>query len=76
MGVGVVGEVDAEVARATRTPELMQRLLVNLERGQVLKQRAVTPAVNGCVDPFRRQAMISGDLRGVLTHGLAWCLIA
>ena len=34
MGVGVVGEVDAEVARATGTPELMQRFLVNLERGR------------------------------------------
>src|SRR5687768_9059942 len=68
LGVRVVGEVDAKVARATRTAELMQRLLVTLERGQVLEQRAVTPAVDGCVDPFGRQAMISGDTRGVLAH--------
>ena len=68
MGVGVIDEVDAKVARATRTSELMQRFLVNLERGQVFKQRAVTPAVDGRVDPFRRQAMILGDTRGVLGH--------
>ena len=68
VGVGVIDEVDAKVARATRTSELMQRFLVNLERGQVFKQRAVSPAVDGRVDPFRRQAMILGDTRGVLGH--------
>jgi hypothetical protein len=37
-GVGVVDEVEAKVARATRTAEPMQRFLVDLERGQVLEQ--------------------------------------
>jgi hypothetical protein len=43
MGIGVIDEVDAKVARATRTAELMQRFLVNLERGQLFEQRAVPP---------------------------------
>ena len=74
MGIGVVDEVDAKVTRAARTAELMQRFLVNLERGQFFEQRAVPPTVDGCVDPFGGKAMISGDPRGVLTHRPAWCL--
>ena len=76
MGVGVIDEVDAKVARATRTAELMERFLVDLERGQVFEQRAVTPAVDGCVDPFRSQAMISADTCGVLAHRSAsWPIV-
>jgi hypothetical protein len=71
MGVRVIGEVDAQVARAARTAELMQRFLVNPERAQVLEQRAVTAAVDGCVDPFGGEAMIPGDARDVLTHRAA-----
>jgi hypothetical protein len=50
-----IDEVDAKVALATRTAELMQRFLVDLERGRVFEQGAVTPPVVGCVDPFARQ---------------------
>ena len=75
MGIGVIDEVDAKVARATRTAELVQRFLVNLERGQVFEQRAIPPAVDGCVDPFGSQAVISGGTRGVLTHRPTCCLI-
>ena len=64
MGVGVGGEVDAEVARSTRTAEPVQRRLIGVERGQVLEQRAVAPAGGGGVDPFGREAVISGDARG------------
>ena len=71
LGVGVAAEVDAKVAQATRTAEGMQRLLVDFERGQVFKQQAVTPAVGGCRDPFGRQAVILGDMRGVLAHTAA-----
>ena len=71
VGVGVVGGVDAEVARAARAAERVQRFLVDLERRQVVEQRAVAPAVDGRVDPFGRQAVISGDARGVLGHTAA-----
>jgi ferredoxin len=78
IGVGVIGDAGAEVARSTRTAELMKPLLVNVQRGHVFEQRAVTAAVDGRVDAFRRQAVISGDTPGVLgtrVHGsssLAW----
>ena len=48
-----IDEVDAKVALATRTAELMQRFLLDLERGQVFEQRVVTPPVVGCVEPVR-----------------------
>jgi hypothetical protein len=71
MRVGVILEVDAEVAGATRPAELVQEFLVNLERGQVLEKRAIAPAVDGCVNPFGGQAVVSGDARDVLPHSPA-----
>jgi hypothetical protein len=60
MGVCVVREVDAEIARPTRSAQRVQRLLVDLDRGEVLEQRAVAPAVSRCVDASGRQALGSG----------------
>jgi len=59
IGVGVVDELDAEVARSARPPERMQRVLVDPEWRQVLEQWAVAPAVDGRINPFGREAVIS-----------------
>jgi hypothetical protein len=43
-GVGLVAEVHAQVAHAARPAERVQRLLVDVELGQVGEQRAVAAA--------------------------------
>jgi hypothetical protein len=72
MGIRVVGEVDAEVARSTRAAQPVQRLLVDAERGQVPEQQAIATAQQRSVEPFGRQAMVSGDARGVPAHRCAF----
>jgi hypothetical protein len=54
----------------------VQRILVDVKRGQILEQRAVAPAVDRCVHPFGRQTMISSDSRSVLADRRAGCGIA
>jgi hypothetical protein len=39
----------------------VQCFLVDAQRGQIVEQQAVAAAVEGCVDPLGRQAMIAGD---------------
>jgi hypothetical protein len=68
MGVGLIGDVDAEVARSAGTPERVQRSLIDRERGQVVEQRAVASAGAGCVDAPGCQAVIPGQAYGVLRH--------
>jgi hypothetical protein len=75
-GVDLLYGVDAEVARPARTPERVQRLLIDAKSRQILEQRAITPAVSGCVNPFRRQAMISRDAHGVPVRWRTACGVA
>jgi hypothetical protein len=74
VGVGLAGDVGAEVARSTRPSELVERLLVGAERGQVREHRAVPPAGERRFHPLRRQAVVSGDARDVpvSAHRCTW----
>jgi hypothetical protein len=64
-GILVIGEVDADVARSSRPPKRVQRLLVDVQRREVLEHAAIAAAVDRRIDPLRRQAVISSKTNGM-----------
>src|SRR4051794_7844055 len=52
-------EAGAQGARSTPGPPRGGGAFGDAQRRQVLEQRAVAPAVDGCVDPFGCEAMVS-----------------
>jgi hypothetical protein len=68
-GILVIGEVNADVAGSSCSPERVQRLLVDVQRREVLEHAAIAAAIDRRIDPLGRQAVISSKTNGMGVAG-------